>query len=47
MIGPNLSDWALKHRSFVIFAMIAIVVAGWPPIAGWAAAKTPPSPSAP
>ena len=28
MIGPNLSDWALKHRSFVVFAMIAIVVAG-------------------
>ena len=27
MIGPNLSDWALKHRSFIIFAMIAIVVA--------------------
>ena len=28
MIGPNLSDWALKHRSFIIFAMIAIVAAG-------------------
>jgi len=28
MIGPNLSDWALKHRSFVVFAMIAIVIAG-------------------
>ncbi len=28
MIGPNLSDWALKHRSFVIFAMIAIIVGG-------------------
>jgi multidrug efflux pump len=28
MIGPNLSDWALKHRSFIIFAMIAIVIAG-------------------
>ena len=28
MIGPNLSDWALKHRSFVVFAMISIVVAG-------------------
>ncbi len=28
MIGPNLSDWALKHRSFIVFAMIAIVVAG-------------------
>ena len=28
MIGPNLSDWALKHRSSVVFAMLAIVVAG-------------------
>src|ERR1700758_1037819 len=28
MIGPNLSDWALKHRSFIIFAMIAITIAG-------------------
>jgi len=28
MMGPNLSDWALKHRSFMVFAMIAITVAG-------------------
>ena len=28
MTGPNLSDWALKHRSFVIFAMIAVTLAG-------------------
>jgi multidrug efflux pump len=28
VIGPNLSDWALKHRSFVVFTMIAIVIAG-------------------
>jgi multidrug efflux pump subunit AcrB len=28
MIGPNLSDWALKHRSFIIFAMVAITIAG-------------------
>jgi multidrug efflux pump len=28
MIGPNLSEWALKHRSFIVFAMISIVVAG-------------------
>ena len=27
MIGPNLSDWALKHRSFIVFAMIAIMYA--------------------
>jgi multidrug efflux pump subunit AcrB len=26
--GPNLSDWALKHRSFIAFTMIAIVIAG-------------------
>jgi multidrug efflux pump subunit AcrB len=26
--GPNLSDWALKHRSFIVFTMIAIVIAG-------------------
>jgi len=26
--GPNLSEWALKHRSFVIFMMIAVTVAG-------------------
>ncbi len=28
MTGPNLSDWALKHRSFIVFTMIAIVIAG-------------------
>jgi len=28
VIGPNLSDWALKHRSFIVFAMIAITLAG-------------------
>ncbi|WP_407180838.1 efflux RND transporter permease subunit [Bradyrhizobium sp. STM 3562] len=28
MIGPNLSDWALKRRSFIVFAMISIVIAG-------------------
>ena len=27
-MGPNLSEWALKHRSFVIFIMIAVTVAG-------------------
>jgi multidrug efflux pump subunit AcrB len=26
--GPNLSEWALTHRSFVIFAMIAVTIAG-------------------
>ncbi|HUO54239.1 MAG TPA: efflux RND transporter permease subunit [Rhodoblastus sp.] len=28
MTGPNLSDWALKHRSFIVFAMVAIIIAG-------------------
>ncbi|MBP6515156.1 MAG: efflux RND transporter permease subunit, partial [Steroidobacteraceae bacterium] len=27
-MGPNLSDWALKHRSFVVFLMIAATIAG-------------------
>jgi multidrug efflux pump subunit AcrB len=28
MIGPNLSDWALKHRSLVTYVMVVAVVAG-------------------
>ena len=28
MIGPNLSDWALKHRSFILFTMVAITIGG-------------------
>ncbi|OAF07298.1 efflux RND transporter permease subunit [Bradyrhizobium neotropicale] len=28
MIGANLSDWALKHRSLVVYMMIVAVVAG-------------------
>ena len=28
MIGPNLSEWAIKHRSLVIFFMIVSVFAG-------------------
>ena len=28
LTGPNLSEWALKHRSFVVFLMIAVTVAG-------------------
>jgi multidrug efflux pump subunit AcrB len=27
-MGPNLSEWALNHRSFVIFLMMAAMVAG-------------------
>jgi len=26
--GLNLSEWALKHRSFTIFIMIAVMIAG-------------------
>ena len=32
-MGPNLSDWALKHRSFVVFLMIAATIAGQGPYA--------------
>ena len=28
MTGLNLSDWALKHRSFIVFIMIAVTLAG-------------------
>ena len=27
-MGPNLSEWALSHRSFIIFLMVASMVAG-------------------
>ncbi len=28
MIGPNLSEWAIKHRSLVVYFMIVSVIAG-------------------
>ena len=28
MIGPNLSEWALRKRSLIVFLMIVAVVAG-------------------
>ena len=28
MSGLNLSDWALKHRSFIVFIMVAVTLAG-------------------
>ena len=28
MSGLNLSEWALKHRSFIVFLMIAATIAG-------------------
>ena len=28
MIGPNLSEWAVKRRSLIVYFMIAAVVAG-------------------
>ncbi len=48
MTGFNLSEWALKHRSLVVYLMIVAVIAGVPvPISGSAAAKIPPSSSRP
>ena len=47
VIGPNLSEWALKHRSFIIFMMIAVTLAGMPRSSASAATKIRPSPSAP
>jgi multidrug efflux pump subunit AcrB len=28
MTGPNLSEWALRHRSFIVFLMIVVTAAG-------------------
>ena len=28
MTGFNLSEWALRHRSFVVYCMIAVMAAG-------------------
>ena len=28
MIGPNLSEWAIKRRSLIVYFMIAAIVAG-------------------
>ena len=28
MTGPNLSDWALKHKSFMVFCMVLLGLAG-------------------
>ena len=47
MNGFNLSEWALRHRSFVWYLMLAIVLAGGSPTRGSAARRIPPSPSSP
>jgi hypothetical protein len=47
VIGPNLSEWALKKRSLVIYLMIIGVIAGVIRSPSSAAARTRPSPSAP
>ena len=48
MSSLNLSEWALKHRSFVVFMMIAVTIAGLAVLfPRSAAAKTRPSPSGP
>ena len=28
MIGPNLSDWSLRHQSFIVYLLAAIGLAG-------------------
>jgi multidrug efflux pump subunit AcrB len=44
VIGPNLSEWALKKRSLVVFPDDRRVVAGTLSFLRWAAARTRPSP---
>src|SRR5271156_156757 len=43
-MGPNLSDWALKHRSFIVFLMIAVTLAGIASFFGLGRAEDPPFP---
>ena len=44
----NLSEWAIRHRSLVIYFMLVLIVAGvWPPIAARAQARTRTSRSRP
>ena len=38
----NLSDWALKHRSFIVFLMIAVTLAGVASFFGLGRAEDPP-----
>ena len=28
MIGPNLSEWAIRRRSLIVYLMLAAIVAG-------------------
>ena len=42
MTGLNLSDWALKHRSFIVFLMIAVTLAGVASFFGLGRAEDPP-----
>lgn len=42
MSGINLSEWALKHRSFTVFIMIAVSVAGLASYLGLGRAEDPP-----
>ena len=43
----NLSRWALEHKSFVVYFMLVIALAGMLNIASSAARRTRPSPSRP
>jgi multidrug efflux pump subunit AcrB len=42
LTGLNLSEWALKHRSFVIFMMIAVTIAGFASFFRLGRAEDPP-----
>ncbi len=42
MSGLNLSDWALKHRSFIVFLMVAATLAGVVSFFGLGRAEDPP-----
>jgi multidrug efflux pump len=45
--GLNLSDWVLKHRSFIVFIIIAVTLAGVASFSALAAPRIRPSPFAP
>ena len=39
MSGFNLSEWALRHKSFVIYLMVVSAIAGFLPISSLAVRK--------
>ena len=42
MSSLNLSEWALKHRSFIVFIMIAVTLAGFASFFSLGRAEDPP-----